>query len=144
MRTSQKAAGIITTIGIDLGKNTFHLIGFDQRGAIVLRQKISRGQLERRLANIPRCLSANTLSRHGGCGLVPAISAVIRSQRIASRKQREAAMICISPLALLSCPVQGQGTLVRPWVSCHRAERLLPGPQRLAPCVSAVRCSSSS
>src|SRR6266700_2346060 len=56
MRTSQKTAGIITTIGIDIGKNTFHLVGLDKRGAIVLQQKVSRGQLERRLANIPRCL----------------------------------------------------------------------------------------
>src|SRR6266702_8981293 len=56
MRTSQKTAGIITTIGIDLGKNTFHLVGFDQRGVIILQQKVSRAQLERRLANIPRCL----------------------------------------------------------------------------------------
>ncbi len=56
MRTSQKTARIITTIGIDLGKNTFHLVGFDQRGVIILQQKVSRGQLERRLANIPRCL----------------------------------------------------------------------------------------
>jgi transposase len=32
------------------------LIGFDQRGAIILQQKVSCGQLERRLANIPRCL----------------------------------------------------------------------------------------
>jgi transposase len=56
MRTSPKTTGIITTIGIDIGKNTFHLVGFDQRGAIVLRQKVSRGQLERRLANVPRCL----------------------------------------------------------------------------------------
>jgi hypothetical protein len=53
MRTSQKAAGIIATIGIDIGKNTFHLVGLDKRGAIVLQQKVSRGQLERRLANIP-------------------------------------------------------------------------------------------
>jgi transposase len=44
------------TIGIDIGKNTFHLVGLDQRGAIVLRQKVSRGQLECRRANIPRCL----------------------------------------------------------------------------------------
>src|SRR6266576_1162715 len=29
MRTSQKTAGIITTIGIDLGKDTFHLIGIE-------------------------------------------------------------------------------------------------------------------
>jgi transposase len=46
----------IATIGIDLGKNTFHLVGLDQRGAIVLQLKLSRGQLERRLANVPRCL----------------------------------------------------------------------------------------
>jgi hypothetical protein len=30
MRTSQKAAGIITTIGIDIGKNTFHLVGLSR------------------------------------------------------------------------------------------------------------------
>jgi hypothetical protein len=39
MRTSQKIAGIIATIGIDIGKNTFHLVCFDQRGVIVLQQK---------------------------------------------------------------------------------------------------------
>ena len=56
MLTSQKTAGIIATIGIDIGKNTFLLVGLDQRGVIVLQQKVSRGQLERRLANIARCL----------------------------------------------------------------------------------------
>ena len=56
MRTSQKTPETITTIGIDLGKNTFHLVGLDKRGAIVLQLKVSRGQLERRLSNIPRCL----------------------------------------------------------------------------------------
>jgi transposase len=46
----------ITTIGIDLGKNTFHLIGMDARGRIVLRRKITRGQLLSCLANLPACL----------------------------------------------------------------------------------------
>ena len=46
----------VTTIGIDIGKNTFHLIGFDQRGAIAARQQLSRGQIYSRLANIPPCL----------------------------------------------------------------------------------------
>jgi transposase len=46
----------IATIGIDIGKNTFHLIGLDKTGAIVLRQKLSRGQVNARLANIPPCL----------------------------------------------------------------------------------------
>ena len=56
MRTSQKTFELIATIGIDLGKNTFHLVGLDKRGAIVLQHKVSRGQLVRRLSNIPRCL----------------------------------------------------------------------------------------
>ncbi len=32
----------IATIGIDIGKNSFHLIGMDAVGAIVLRQKLTR------------------------------------------------------------------------------------------------------
>jgi transposase len=43
-------------IGIDIGKNSFHVVGHNARGAIVLRQKWSRGQVEARLANIPPCL----------------------------------------------------------------------------------------
>src|ERR1700751_2986806 len=46
----------IATIGIDLGKNTLHLVGLDRRGAIVSQLKLSRGQIERRLANVPPCL----------------------------------------------------------------------------------------
>ncbi len=42
--------------GIDIGKNSFHIVGLDQRGAIVLRQKWSRGQVEARFANMPPCL----------------------------------------------------------------------------------------
>src|SRR6266478_4932076 len=56
MRTSQNTQETISTIGIDVGKNTFHLIGLDIRGAIVLQQKVTRHQLGRRLSNIPRCL----------------------------------------------------------------------------------------
>ena len=44
------------TIGIDIGENTFHFIGLDKMGAIVLRQKLSRNQVDTRLANMPRCL----------------------------------------------------------------------------------------
>jgi len=46
----------IAVIGIDIGKNSFHVVGLDRRGAIVLRQKWSRGQVEVRLSNLPRCL----------------------------------------------------------------------------------------
>ena len=41
----------IAVIGIDIGKNSFHVVGLDRRGTIVLRQKWSRGQVETRFAN---------------------------------------------------------------------------------------------
>jgi transposase len=50
------SSDVIATLGIDLGKNSFHLVGQDQRGAIVLRIKLSRSQLAQRLANVPPCL----------------------------------------------------------------------------------------
>jgi len=53
---SQKPNTAIAVIGIDIGKNSFHVVGLDARGAIVLRQKWSRGQMEARFANIPPCL----------------------------------------------------------------------------------------
>src|SRR5437870_7116398 len=53
---SQKLNAAIAAIGIDIGKNSFHIVGHDHRGAIVLRQKWSRGQVETRLANMPPCL----------------------------------------------------------------------------------------
>ena len=33
----------IAVVGIAIGKNSFHIVGLDNRGAIVLRQKWSRG-----------------------------------------------------------------------------------------------------
>ena len=53
---SEKLKRTIAVIGIDIGKNSFHVIGQDRRGSLVLRQKWSRGQVEARLANLPQCL----------------------------------------------------------------------------------------
>ena len=47
---SQTPNTAIAVIGIDIGKNSFHVVGHNRRGAIVLRQKWSRGQIEARLA----------------------------------------------------------------------------------------------
>src|SRR5271169_5941954 len=46
----------IAVVGIDIGKNAFHVVGHDERGAIVLHQKWSRGQVAERFANLPPCL----------------------------------------------------------------------------------------
>ena len=58
---SNQSNSTVATMGIDIGKNSFHVVGLDQRGAIVLRQKWSRGQVEsaaRQHATLP--------DRHGG------------------------------------------------------------------------------
>jgi len=53
---SQILKAAVAVVGIDIGKNSFHIVGHDERGAIVLRQKWSRGQVEARFANMPPCL----------------------------------------------------------------------------------------
>jgi transposase len=53
---SQTLKTTIAVIGIDFGKNSFHVVGLDQCGTIVLRQRWSRGQVEARFANMPPCL----------------------------------------------------------------------------------------
>jgi len=72
----------VATMGIDIGKNSFHVVGLDQRGAIVVRQRWTRSQIRARLANMSPCLigmeacvGAHHLSRslhslgheHGSC-----------------------------------------------------------------------------
>jgi transposase len=56
MHTHQKSSDPVATIGLDIGKNTFHLVGLDKRGTIAMRIKVSRNQLIRRLVNLPPCL----------------------------------------------------------------------------------------
>ena len=53
---SKKDVAGVRAIGIDTGKNTLHMIGLDEKGAIVLREKVSRGRVAARLVNVPPCL----------------------------------------------------------------------------------------
>src|SRR6516162_9660419 len=46
----------IRTIGIDLGKTVFHLVGVDALGRVVVRKKCSRTQLLRFTSNLRECL----------------------------------------------------------------------------------------
>ena len=42
----------LSTLGIDLGKTTFHLVGVNRRGEVVLRKRFSRAQLLHFTANL--------------------------------------------------------------------------------------------
>lgn len=66
----------IKTVGIDIGKTWFHLIGCNQAGKPVLRHKLNRGKLAQFVANLPTCTIAmeacpgsqhlaRTFQRHG-------------------------------------------------------------------------------
>jgi transposase len=46
----------IASIGIDLGKTTFHLVALDDQGTIIIKKKLSRKQLLAYTANLPSSL----------------------------------------------------------------------------------------
>lgn len=69
-RTSRTSTSELTVIGIDIGKDVFHIVGFDPAGKIVLRRKIKRLALVATFEKLPRCivgleacLSAHFVSR---------------------------------------------------------------------------------
>ena len=68
--TSKRNTFALASLGIDIGKEVFHLVGFDPDGKIVLRRKIKRLALVSELEKLPpcivgmeACLSAHFVSR---------------------------------------------------------------------------------
>lgn len=48
--------GDLAVVGIDIGKDVFHLVGFDDAGERVLRRKIKRLELAKVFDALPRCI----------------------------------------------------------------------------------------
>jgi transposase len=70
MATHTSSPSGVAVIGIDIGKDVFHLLGFDDTGSVVLRRKIKRMALVQIFEALPRCivgmeacLSAHFVSR---------------------------------------------------------------------------------
>ena len=71
----------LTVIGVDIGKDVFHLVGFDASGTLALRMKIKRLDLFQLFEKLPRCIvgmeacrSAHFVSRTlRGLGFEPRI-----------------------------------------------------------------------
>ena len=70
MPTQTATVDNLTVIGIDIGKDVFHIVGFDDNGQIVVRRKIRRLALVQTFEKLPRCivgleacLSAHFVSR---------------------------------------------------------------------------------
>jgi transposase len=45
-----------SVIGLETAKNVFHVHGLDERGRVVLRKRLRRGQLTDFFANLPICI----------------------------------------------------------------------------------------
>ena len=86
MRTSQKTPEAISTIGIDVGKNTFHLVGLDKRGAIVLQQKVSDGLPRVTIRSLSEAQRPRASPRGKDCSS----TATFRRGRASSRTARQA------------------------------------------------------
>ncbi len=70
MQTTAASPAPLASIGVDIGKEVFQLVGFDTKGKIVLRRKIERLALGETFKKIPpcivgmeACLSAHFVSR---------------------------------------------------------------------------------
>ena len=68
--TTRTEPQAFSSIGVDIGKDVFHLVGFDRSGQIVLRRKIKRlalvstfETLSRCIVGMEACLSAHFVSR---------------------------------------------------------------------------------
>ena len=75
------------TIGIDLGKTVFHLVGLNERGEVVVRKKFSRKQLLHFTANLQV-----EVDWHGSLRRVPLSRA--GSARAGSRGAADAGAVC--------------------------------------------------
>ena len=76
-RTTSAVAA--ATIGIDTGKNTLHLIGLDEQGMIVLREKLAHGRIRSRLDGKPRGCSQRRRGPSGCPGHALALASHNRS-----------------------------------------------------------------
>lgn len=94
-RRQEETVMQITTVGLDLAKNTFHLVGFDAQGREAVKKQMSRAQILRYFVNLPRCTVgmeacagahyfAREISRHGHeAKLIPPqyVKAYLRGQK---------------------------------------------------------------
>ena len=54
--TSKQSLSALTSVGIDIGKDVFHIVGFAPEGRIALRRKIKRLALTREFKKLPPCI----------------------------------------------------------------------------------------
>jgi len=135
--TSKQNTFALASVGIDIGKEVFHLVGFDTDGKIVLRRKIKRltlvsdfEKLAPCIVGMEACLSAHFVSRtlrklgHEP-RIIPAIylKPFVRGRRKITTMPRQLPTILPSPNTLCS-----QATVNPKWRQC--CSRISKGSRR--------------
>ena len=64
-KASQQKISALSSIGIDIGKDVFHLVGFGINGQIALRRQIKRLALIREFKKLPPCIVGMEPTRQG-------------------------------------------------------------------------------
>lgn len=59
----------VQVLGIDIGKNWFHLVGLDERGRPALRKKLNRRKLLAFAGELPTCVGATVFARSAAVSL---------------------------------------------------------------------------
>ena len=54
----------LSVVGLDLAKSVFYLVGMDERGKIIFRKRLARGEVMPFMAQLP-VFSANNPPAHG-------------------------------------------------------------------------------
>ena len=62
-KLSKQKVSELASLGVDIGRNVFHLVGFDADGKIVVPREIKRLSLVAPFKVMPRCIVA-TVSLH--------------------------------------------------------------------------------
>ena len=58
----------LSVVGIDLAKSIFHLVGMDERGQLILRKRLARGEVLPFMAKLPRVQRvAGRITERGHC-----------------------------------------------------------------------------
>lgn len=55
-KSTQNSCADLSVIGVDIGKDVFYLVAFDDDGKIAFRRKIKRLTLQETFEKLPRCI----------------------------------------------------------------------------------------
>ena len=124
--TTSINASRVATIGIDIGKNTFHLVGLDQRGAIVLQVSVTARSSPSVRRSEQLCLQHASESGIGSTCVLPKTITRNRGHEPCGRLARSGPALRLPLPSVPQARRIGRQARDRPWRACLRHAALCP------------------